>query len=140
MTQKELKTTLQKHFKNVFLFSMNDEVIHTGFSKMSHYNLALCTEKNIRLGIMMKQQIKKINELHFQRSSCRLCNSTDLEKVLDLRDIPVGEKYSNELFKEEAIRFPIDIYQCHNCKAVQTIDDIQSDYLCLKLYLFFRAE
>ena len=45
MTQKELKTTLQKHFKNVFLFSMNDEVIHTGFSKMSHYNLALCTEK-----------------------------------------------------------------------------------------------
>ena len=88
---------------------------------------------------MMKQQIKKINELHFQRSSCRLCNSTDLEKVLDLRDIPVGEKYSNELFKEEAIRFPIDIYQCHNCKAVQTIDDIQSDYLWSN-YTYFSEQ
>lgn len=45
MTQSELKQTLEKHFKNVFIFSMNDEVIHTGFSKMSHYNLALCTGK-----------------------------------------------------------------------------------------------
>lgn len=45
MSQIELKQTLNKYFENVFIFSMNDELVHTGFSKMSHYNLALCTQK-----------------------------------------------------------------------------------------------
>jgi SAM-dependent methyltransferase len=31
-----------QHFKNVFLFSMNDEVVHTGFSKMAHYLICVC--------------------------------------------------------------------------------------------------
>ena len=43
MTQSDFKTTLLNHFKHVFMFSMNDEVVHTGYSKMSHYNLAVCT-------------------------------------------------------------------------------------------------
>lgn len=30
------------YFSQVFLFSMNDEVVHTGFSRMAHYLLALC--------------------------------------------------------------------------------------------------
>ena len=41
-TQSEFKVVMERHFHNVFIFSMNDEVVHTGFSKMSHYNLALC--------------------------------------------------------------------------------------------------
>ena len=39
---KDLKNTVSKFFENCFIFSMNDEVVHTGFSHMSHYNLALC--------------------------------------------------------------------------------------------------
>jgi 2-polyprenyl-3-methyl-5-hydroxy-6-metoxy-1,4-benzoquinol methylase len=42
-TGDDLKETLLRHFKNVFLFSMNDEVVHTGYSKMAHYLLCLCT-------------------------------------------------------------------------------------------------
>jgi len=42
-TAKELKVLLFRHFSNVFLFSMNDEVLHTGFEKMSHYHFCLCT-------------------------------------------------------------------------------------------------
>jgi len=30
------------HFENVFIFSMNDEVVHTGFYPMAHYLWALC--------------------------------------------------------------------------------------------------
>ena len=41
----ELKKTLQHFFHNVFLFSMNDEVVHTGYYPMANYLLALCTEK-----------------------------------------------------------------------------------------------
>ena len=31
-----------RHFNSVFLFSANDEVVHTGFSPMAHYLIALC--------------------------------------------------------------------------------------------------
>jgi SAM-dependent methyltransferase len=40
-----LKVLMEKFFGNVFMFSANDEMIHTGFSKMSHYNIALCCGK-----------------------------------------------------------------------------------------------
>lgn len=41
----EMKVLLGKYFKNVFLFSMNDEVVHTGFYPMAHYLLAVCCGK-----------------------------------------------------------------------------------------------
>ena len=43
----ELKQTLQTYFNHVFIFSMNDEVLHTGFFPMSHYLFALCTSKKV---------------------------------------------------------------------------------------------
>jgi 2-polyprenyl-3-methyl-5-hydroxy-6-metoxy-1,4-benzoquinol methylase len=39
---KELKRVMEQHFENVFLFSMNDEVVHTGFHPMAHYLITLC--------------------------------------------------------------------------------------------------
>lgn len=36
---------LQHYFHNCFLFSMNDEVLHTGFSPMSHYLFVLASNK-----------------------------------------------------------------------------------------------
>lgn len=33
----DLRRKFRKHFQNVFSFSMNDEVVHTGFDKMAHY-------------------------------------------------------------------------------------------------------
>lgn len=40
-----LKSLLEQYFYNVFLFSMNDEVVHTGFYPMAHYLMALCCGK-----------------------------------------------------------------------------------------------
>jgi 2-polyprenyl-3-methyl-5-hydroxy-6-metoxy-1,4-benzoquinol methylase len=40
----EFKLTLSKYYKHVFMFGMNDEVLHTGFSSMCHYLLALAVE------------------------------------------------------------------------------------------------
>lgn len=37
-----LKTLSERYFHNVFMFSMNDEVVHTGFSPMAHFLWALC--------------------------------------------------------------------------------------------------
>jgi 2-polyprenyl-3-methyl-5-hydroxy-6-metoxy-1,4-benzoquinol methylase len=44
-TLPDLKRTMQGFFHNVFVFSMNDEVVHTGYHKMAHYLLALCCGK-----------------------------------------------------------------------------------------------
>jgi 2-polyprenyl-3-methyl-5-hydroxy-6-metoxy-1,4-benzoquinol methylase len=40
-----LKELMQRYYHNVFLFGMNDEVLHTGFLKMAHYLFALCCAK-----------------------------------------------------------------------------------------------
>jgi hypothetical protein len=37
-----LRELLGGFFHHVFLFSMNDEVVHTGFHPMANYLLALC--------------------------------------------------------------------------------------------------
>jgi SAM-dependent methyltransferase len=43
--QRDLRRGMLKYFHNVFPFSMNDEVVHTGYHAMSHYNLVLCCGK-----------------------------------------------------------------------------------------------
>jgi 2-polyprenyl-3-methyl-5-hydroxy-6-metoxy-1,4-benzoquinol methylase len=49
-TMPDLKKTLQRVFHNVFMFSMNDEVVHTGYHKMAHYLFALCCGKRASSG------------------------------------------------------------------------------------------
>jgi hypothetical protein len=39
----ELKVLLEQYFSKVFLFSMNDEVVHTGFYPMAQYLFVMCT-------------------------------------------------------------------------------------------------
>lgn len=39
---KDLKATLETYFNTVFIFSMNDEVVHTGFYPMAHYLMGVC--------------------------------------------------------------------------------------------------
>ena len=36
-SQKSLRALMEKYFERVFMFGMNDEVLHTGFAPMSHY-------------------------------------------------------------------------------------------------------
>ncbi len=42
---KDFKALMERYFHHVFLFSMNDEVLHTGFYAMSHYIFVLCCGK-----------------------------------------------------------------------------------------------
>jgi SAM-dependent methyltransferase len=41
----DLKELMERYFHSVFMFSMNDETVHTGFHKMAHYIIALCAHK-----------------------------------------------------------------------------------------------
>ena len=40
-TGNKIQALLFKYFMHIFLISLNDEAVHTGFAKMVHYLLAL---------------------------------------------------------------------------------------------------
>lgn len=42
-----LNQVMREHFDFVFMFSMNDEVLHTGFNPMAHYVWAVCAGPRI---------------------------------------------------------------------------------------------
>ncbi len=45
-TAPQMRELMSHFFHNIFLFSMNDEVVHTGYAPMAHYQLAIgCTRK-----------------------------------------------------------------------------------------------
>lgn len=41
----ELRNLMERFFHNVFIYSMNDEVLHTGHDRMSHYLFAVATSR-----------------------------------------------------------------------------------------------
>jgi 2-polyprenyl-3-methyl-5-hydroxy-6-metoxy-1,4-benzoquinol methylase len=41
----DFKATLERYFNTVFVFSMNDEVVHTGFYPMAHYLLGVACHR-----------------------------------------------------------------------------------------------
>jgi len=41
-TGDQLRESLKNYFSNVFIFSMNDEIVHTGYLSMAHYLIGLC--------------------------------------------------------------------------------------------------
>jgi 2-polyprenyl-3-methyl-5-hydroxy-6-metoxy-1,4-benzoquinol methylase len=43
-TGEALKRTLERHFHTVFIFSMNDEIVHTGFFPMAQYLLGVACQ------------------------------------------------------------------------------------------------
>ena len=45
-----LRTTLQKYFHNVFLFGLNDEIVHTGYTPMAHFLMAVAVYKRKDIG------------------------------------------------------------------------------------------
>jgi 2-polyprenyl-3-methyl-5-hydroxy-6-metoxy-1,4-benzoquinol methylase len=44
-TMPDFKTVMEKYFHHVFMFCMNDEVVHTGYHKMGQYLFALACEQ-----------------------------------------------------------------------------------------------
>lgn len=47
-TGADLRNAMARYFESVFLFGMNDEVLHTGFAPMCHYLFVLCSHPRYR--------------------------------------------------------------------------------------------
>lgn len=65
-----------------------------------------------------------------KRLTCRLCDSKNVERVVNLEPIPLSENYSTDRsVAANAHRFPIDVYMCADCGHVQQLDVIDSKNL-----------
>ncbi|UTD30504.1 class I SAM-dependent methyltransferase [Bradyrhizobium sp. WD16] len=65
-----------------------------------------------------------------RRQTCRLCNSRNVERVVELAPIPLSENYSLDRTQAaNAPRFPVDVYMCADCGHVQQLDVIDAKIL-----------
>jgi 2-polyprenyl-3-methyl-5-hydroxy-6-metoxy-1,4-benzoquinol methylase len=65
-----------------------------------------------------------------RRHTCRLCDSKNVERVVNLEPIPLSENYSTDRsVAANAPRFPIDVYMCADCGHVQQLDVIDPTVL-----------
>jgi hypothetical protein len=77
--------------------------------------------------------------IHSFRKHCRLCGSGSPLKVVPLKPVPVGEHYYDNKTAIVDKRYPIDLYKCEVCGAVQTQDDISSSVLW-EGYTYFSGQ
>ena len=64
------------------------------------------------------------------KNNCRLCESRDLMKIVEIGKSPVSEKYSDTYDqKPEDTTVPLDLYFCKECFHVQLIHVVDPDFL-----------
>lgn len=60
-----------------------------------------------------------------RRLTCRLCDSKNVERVVELDPIPLSENYSyDQAVAANAPRYPVDVFMCGDCGHVQQVDII----------------
>ena len=74
-----------------------------------------------------------------QRSTCRLCDGTDLVSILDLGHVPLaGGFLTQSQFSEEKV-YPLDIYFCRGCTLVQVLNVVSADTLFRNYFYYSSA-
>lgn len=75
-----------------------------------------------------------------RRLTCRLCDSRNIERVVELEPIPLSENYvTDRTLAANAKRFAIDVYMCADCGHVQQLDIIDSKELW-ESYTYFSGD
>ncbi len=70
-----------------------------------------------------------MKKLYNSRSSCRLCLSKKIKKVVNVGLTPIADKYVNKNNKKNFHEVPLDLYICKQCGHVQLIHIVNPDYL-----------
>ena len=82
----------------------------------------------------------KMEQNHFKRTTCRLCNGTDLKLVVPITATPVADAYvSKEQLNEHQELYPLDLYQCRACGHIQLLDVVNPKVLFSR-YSYFSGK
>lgn len=69
-------------------------------------------------------------ENYHQRTTCRVCEGTDLIKVLDLGSTPPANAYlKKEDLEKPENSFPLALYYCRTCSLAQLLDVVNPEVL-----------
>lgn len=78
----------------------------------------------------------KKNKNYFKRNKCRLCNSSNIEKVIDFPKAVAGEHLYRTKINISNKLVPIDLYRCDNCYHIQVIHVPHQKLLWGKTYTY----
>lgn len=71
---------------------------------------------------------------------CRLCNSKEINVLLKLKPVPLGEVYFAKKYLSEKVRsYPFSLGMCKSCKNVQTMEVVKSKLLWNN-YTYFSSQ
>jgi SAM-dependent methyltransferase len=74
------------------------------------------------------------------RTTCRLCESPNVELVLKLKPIPLSENYCTDSSTgKNAARYPVDVSMCTDCGHVQQLDVVDAKSLW-DSYTYYSGE
>ncbi len=80
-----------------------------------------------------------MSSLHHRRSSCRLCDHTELELVVPITPTPLADAYvTRDQLDQVQECFPLDLYQCRNCGHVQLLDVVSPEAI-FRHYSYFSG-
>lgn len=72
----------------------------------------------------------------FRRTTCRLCDSSELDLALQLRPMPIADGFVPvELKDVPQESFPLDLFLCRNCGHAQLLDVVDPEIL-YRSYLY----
>lgn len=74
----------------------------------------------------------KLSNYH-HRTTCRICDSKDLTKFLDLGDMPLANAFVSNPNETELL-FPLSVYFCNQCSLVQVLDVVDPKLLFSNYY------
>lgn len=64
----------------------------------------------------------------YRRTSCRLCDGSDLELAISMKPSPVGDAFVKDRRSEQEL-FPLDVYRCAQCTHLQNLDVVDPEIL-----------
>ncbi len=78
--------------------------------------------------------------MHVVRSTCRACDSSELELVLSFGEMPLADALllPNQLLEEEP-RYPLDVVFCRKCSLVQILQTVSPSVLYDESYRYFSS-
>ncbi|MBM4225929.1 MAG: class I SAM-dependent methyltransferase, partial [Gammaproteobacteria bacterium] len=72
----------------------------------------------------------------YRRSTCRVCDSPDLDLALQLKSMPIADGFVPAALKDQPQEcFPLDLFLCRRCGHAQLLDIVSPDLL-YRSYLY----
>ena len=69
------------------------------------------------------------------KTTCRICISSDLVKILDLGEMPLANAFlKKEDLDRPEVKFPLVVYFCNNCGLLQLLDVVNQEILFRHYY------